>query len=134
MSSAESALQQAVYAALASDGGLSAMIGADGVHDRQLTKTDMPYVLIREMTASDIGADGDGMQEILLTLEAWSAGAGHAEVQSIAGQVRAVLDDAGLVLADGFSLISLYHRKTRIRRETKTRLHVAEMTFRAVVA
>lgn len=133
MSSAEGALQAAVYATLTGDAALTAIIGTDGVHDRLLNRTDMPYVLIREMTATDYGADGDGMQEILLVLEAWSARAGHAEAQALAGLVRSVLDDAALVLGDGFSLVSLLHRKTRVRREARTRLHYAEMIFRAVV-
>ncbi len=133
MTTAESALQKAVYAALSSDTSLAAIIGADGVHDRLLEKTDMPYVLIREMVAASYGTDGDGAQEITLTLEAWSASQGHAEAQEIAGLARAVLDDAALALEGGLALVSLFHRKTRIRREARTRLHHAEMTFRAVV-
>jgi hypothetical protein len=51
----------------------------------------------------------------------------------MAGLIRGILDDAALSLSDGFSLTSLFHRKTRTKRELKTGLHVAEMTFRAVV-
>ena len=133
MSSAEGALQTAIYAVLTGDAALTAIIGSDGVHDRLLNRTDMPYLIVGEMAASDYGTDGDGGQEIQIVIEAWSSGAGHAEAQDMAGLVRGLLDDAALTLGDGFTLVSLLHRKTRLRRETKTRLHYAEMTFRAVV-
>ncbi|MFD1327617.1 DUF3168 domain-containing protein [Mycoplana ramosa] len=61
----------------------------------------------------------------------WSKGGGHLEVQTIAAGVEALLHDAALTL-DGFHLVSLLHRSTRIAREGTKPLHKAEMRFRAV--
>lgn len=133
MSDPQSALCAAIHAALSSDAGLSAIIGAGGVHDRLLTKAAMPYVLIREVTSTEWGADGDGGLEHQIVIECWSAYAGHAEAQVMAGRIRDSLDNVALTLA-GVSLVSLFHVKTRTRREAKTGAHVAEMTFRAVTA
>ena len=44
---------------------------------------------------------------------------------------RLLLDDAALTL-QGHHLVGLQHLLTRSRREVKTRMHIAEMRFRAV--
>lgn len=131
MSDAQSAVSAAIFSALNANSELVALIGSDGIHDRLLNKAAMPYVLIRELTSTDWGADNDGGLEHQIVIEAWSAKAGHAEAQAMAGLIRSNLDNQALILS-GFTLINLTHTKTRTRREAKTETHVAEMSFRAV--
>lgn len=133
MSDAQSAVSAAIFSALQAKSELAALIGADGVHDRLLTKAAMPYVLIREISSTEWGADNDGGLEHQILIDAWSAKAGHAEAQAMAGLIRSSLDSQPLTLS-GFTLINLTHTKTRTRREVKTDAHVAEMIFRAVTA
>lgn len=131
MSDAQSALSAAIRSALLADAGLLAIIGADGAHDRLLTKAAMPYVVLREIVSTEWGTDDDGGLEHQLFIDCWSGQPGHRQAETMAGLIRARLDNRPLTLA-GFSLIGLYHVRTRTRREAKTDAHVAEMTFRAV--
>jgi hypothetical protein len=133
MSDAQTALSAAICGALTAKAELVAIIGTNGVHDRLLTKVAMPYVVIREVISTEWGADNDGGLEHQILIDVWSNYAGHKQAQAIAGLVRDVLDNKPLSLS-GFTLVSLFHTKTRVRREAKTDAHVAEMVFRAVTA
>jgi hypothetical protein len=131
MSDAQSAVSAAIFTALTTNSELAALIGANGIHDRLLNKAAMPYVLIREISSTEWGADNDGGLEHQIVIEAWSSKAGHAEAQAMAGLIRSSLNNQALSLT-GFTLVNLTHTKTRTRREAKTDAHVAEMAFRAV--
>lgn len=132
MTDPQSALSTSIVAALNDNAALAAIIGANAVHDRLLTRAAMPYVVLREITSTEWGADNDGGLEHQIALDAWSSTSGHREAQAIAGLIRQSLDNARLTLAGGVTLVSLLHVKTRTRREAKTDAHVAEMVFRAV--
>ena len=132
MTDPQSALSAAIVAALNANAALTAIIGANAVHDRLLTRATMPYVVLREITSTEWGSDNDGGLEHLISLDAWSSSPGHREAQAIAGLLRQSLDNARLTLASGVTLVSLLHVKTRTRREAKTDAHVAETVFRAV--
>ena len=132
MTDPQSALAAAIVAALNANAAMTATIGPKAIHDRLLTKAAMPYVVLRDITSTEWGADNDGGLEHQVSLDAWSSLAGHREAQAIAGIIRASLDNARLNLSGGVTLISLLHVKTRTRREPKTDAHVAEMVFRAV--
>jgi len=123
------ALMKAIYAKLTGDAELRTLVGADGVRDRMLARTELPCIVFGELDSRD--ADGETLQVHLITLEVWSLADGRREAQAIAGRVRALLHDAALAL-EGALLVSLLHRDTRTRREAKTRFHLAEMRFRAV--
>ncbi|MCD2172028.1 DUF3168 domain-containing protein [Rhizobium sp. C4] len=132
MTDAQSALSAAIVSALNANAALTAIIGANAIHDRLLTKAAMPYVVLREITSSEWGADNDGGLEHQIALDAWSSRPGHREAETMAGLIRQSLDNAQLTLTGGVTLVSLLHVKTRTRREAKTDAHVAEMVFRAV--
>ncbi|HWU62289.1 MAG TPA: DUF3168 domain-containing protein [Ensifer sp.] len=132
MTDPQSALSSAIVSALNANAALIAIVGPNAIHDRLLTKAAMPYVVLREITSTEWGADNDGGLEHQISLDAWSATPGHREAETIAGLIRQSLDNARLTLAGGVALISLLHVKTRTRREVKTDAHVAEMVFRAV--
>ncbi|CAN7643826.1 DUF3168 domain-containing protein [Rhizobium sp. LjRoot30] len=128
---AANALLQAVTARLLGDADLVELIGADGIHDRLLTRIPMPYVVIAGLQSDDFSTSTEAGEEHLLTLEIWSSGQGQREAQVIAGHVHRLLHDAALSLV-GAVLVSLLHRSTRARRVQKTRAHGVEMVFRAV--
>lgn len=134
MTDPQSALSAALVAALNANAALTAIIGPNAIHDRLLTKAAMPYIVLRDISSTEWGADNDGGLEHQISLDAWSSTSGHREAQTLAGLIREALDNASLTLAAGVSLVSLLHVKTRTRREAKTDAHVAEMVFRAVTA
>lgn len=129
--SAASALQRAIHERLSGDAALTALIGADGVCDRLLDRQRMPLVVIEAIESRDLSTSTESGEDHLVTLVAWSKAGGHLEVQTIAARVRAVLHDATLTL-DGFHLVSLLHRSTRIARDGAKPIHKAQMRFRAV--
>lgn len=128
MAGSANALQTAIYARLAGDSALTALIGTSSVFDRRVTGKPMPYVVLSEIVTNDAGPDAE---EHLVTIEVWSDGDGRRQGQEIAARVKVLLQDAVLSLT-GFTLVSLMHRSTRTRREAKTKAHVAQMVWRAV--
>ena len=131
MSSAVNELLAAIQALLTGDAGLAALIGTGGMRDRRAIGLDLPALVLGAVEARDFSTASEAGLEILLVLEAWSA-EGRREAEAIGEAVRHLLDDAGLTLV-GRALVSLRHRRTVSRRETKTGFFVAELTFRAVV-
>jgi len=125
------ALQTAVVERLASDSDVLAIIGADRIFDRQITRAEPPYLVLGEMTTTDFSAgDSDG-SEHRFEIEAWTKQNGRKQAVELAGAVRAALHDADLPL-EGAALINLRHERTVSRRAPKTALHVARLRFRAV--
>jgi hypothetical protein len=124
-------LLQAAHTRLSGDASLAELIGPDGIHDRLLSRPAMPCLVISELRTDDFSTATETSEEHLLVIEAWSAEQGQRQVQAIADRVRQLLHDAALPLA-GVALVSLLFRSVRVRREPKSRCHVAEMRFRAV--
>lgn len=129
--SAAAALQKAIYETLSGDVALTAMIGSDGVHDHLQTRSHRPCVSIAGLESRDASTASEAGEEHLFTLEVHTGEGGNRAAQEISARVRVLLDNADLEL-DGFALVSLFHRRTRIGRDAKARGHVAEMVFRAV--
>ena len=131
MSSATSSLQKAIWQKLSSDPALTAKIGAGGVVDRVMPKRAFPYLVIGEIITSDWSTSTEPGEEHFITIEIWSDKDGHVEAQALAGQVRDLLHNQPLTLV-GAVLVNLLHLSTRIRREPRSRAHVAVVQLRAV--
>ena len=130
MSAAE-ALQKAIYERLAGDAELLLLLGDGGVRDHLYTGSHRPGVWIVSLESRDASTASEAGEEHLVTLAVRAGEGGNRAAQEIAARVRVLLDDAPLDIA-GFSLVSLFHRRTRIGRDAKVKGHVAEMVFRAV--
>lgn len=131
MSSAMSALQKAIWQKLSSDTSLTAKIGVGGVADRLLPKRALPMVIIADILTQDWSTSTEPGEEHVITLDIWSDKDGHAEAQALAEMVRDLLHNQPLTLT-GAKLVNLQHLSTRIRREMKSRAHVASVQLRAV--
>lgn len=129
--SASAALQKAIYQRLQGDAGMVALVGADGVRDHVVAGDRRPFVGIASIDSRDFSTASEAGEEHLVTLEVRGGEGGHRGVQEIAARVQVLLDDAALVL-DGFALVGVFHRHTRVGRDAKARGHLAEMVFRAV--
>lgn len=129
--SAAAALQKAIFERLAGDAALTALLGDGGVRDHLQTGSHRPGVSIVSLESRDASTASEAGEEHLVTLAVRTGEGGNRAAQEIAARVRALLDDAALDLA-GFSLVSLFHRRTRTGRDAKAKGHVAEMVFRAV--
>ncbi|WP_160005464.1 DUF3168 domain-containing protein [Rhizobium sp. 18055] len=129
--SAANELLTAICARLAADAELTALIGADGIRDRLVSGRKLPSIVIGDWTVSDYSTATEQSDEHRLTLEIWTDAAGRRQTEIIAARLHALLHDRALDL-EGHHLVSLLYLLTQTRREPKTRLHVAEMRFRAV--
>ncbi len=129
--SAAAALQKAIFEALKSDAALTALIGDGGVRDHLETGSHRPGIWIVSLESRDASTASEAGEEHLVTLAVRTGEGGNRAAQEIAARVRVLLDDAPLDLA-GFSLVSLFQRRTRIGRDAKAKGHAAEMVFRAV--
>ncbi|MGG7518514.1 DUF3168 domain-containing protein [Allorhizobium undicola] len=132
MSAAVNELLAAVTARLEADVALVGLIGTGRICDRRLPRGREPYVMLGEVECEDMSSDDDGLIVCHLTLTAWAA-EGRRQVEAIAARIRAVLDDAALVLPTAVA-VSLLHEKTASRREEKSALYRADIQFRSLLA
>lgn len=129
--SAANALLKAIHERLAADAALAALTGGQVLIDRLAEPATLPLIALGEMDTRDFSTATEGGEEHLFSLVVWSQAEGRREAETIAAAVKALLHDAGLTL-DGAVLVSLFHLKTRTRREPKSRRFTAELAFRAV--
>lgn len=123
---ADLALQRAIYARLAADETLAALVGGR-IHDNVPGDADMPY-----LTLGDNDTRGwPGGTEHRLTLNTFTRGTGRAEVKAIIGAVNAALHDAALAL-EGHALVNLRFLDATTRRERDGETWRGTIRFRAV--
>jgi len=131
MASAGWALQQAIFAALTADAGLLALLGGARVYDDVPTRAEFPYVTFAQSTERDWSTGSDDGAEHVLSLHVWSRAGGRKEALLIMGQMRAILNDAALVLS-GFRLVHLRHEFSDVRRDPDGETWHGIVRFRAV--
>jgi hypothetical protein len=129
--SAANELLTAIHARLSADAELMSLIGPDGIRDRLVSGKALPCIVIGEIVTNDYSTATESGGEHFFALEIWAETGGRKLAETIAERLHGLLDDASLVLA-AHRLVSLQHRTTRSMRDSRTRLHVAEMRFRAV--
>lgn len=129
--SAVNALLKAIHARLSGDGDLVTMTGGRVMLDRLAERTPLPLIALGQMESRDASTSTEPAAEHLFSLDVWSDAEGRREAEAIAGRLHALLDDAALTL-EGATLVSLFHLKTRTRREAKSGRFVVELSFRAV--
>jgi hypothetical protein len=129
MSDTFNTVQKAVFQRLTAEADLIALVGADGVFDHRRAGRAMPYLLLAK---SEMKPLTDGVEEHLLTLEAWSQATGRAETQVIAGVAARALDGADLAL-EGGGLARLALKSSATRRKEGSGAVMVEIVVRAVV-
>ncbi len=130
MTSAALALQKAVYAALAADDGVGALIG-DRIYDGAPRNAVFPYLTIGQTTQTDWSTGTEDGTEHRLTLDVWSRQGGKSECHAIADTIRVALHDAALAL-DGHALVNLRFETADIARDPDGITFHGRLRFRAV--
>ena len=129
--SASWALQQAIYAALTMDDGVSEAL--DGrVFDTPPRAASFPYCVIGDDVASDWSTATEKGSEHALTVHVWSRADGQMQAKLAAEAVRDALDGAELAIT-GQVLIALSHLATEHARESDGETVHALLRFRAVL-
>lgn len=131
MAGAAWALQQAIFAALTADSGLTALLGGARIYDVVPTRAVFPYVTFAQTAERDWSTGGAEGSEHVVTLHVWSRGAGRKEALDIVGAVRPVLHDQTLSLS-GHQLVNMRHERSEVRRDTDGETYHGLVRFRAV--
>ena len=130
--SAAGALQEAVFARLSGDAGLTGLLGGLYIFDGPPRNAAAPYVHLGELDARDWSTGSDTGWEIRFALVVWSREAGRSQGLAVADRARALLEDANLTIS-GFRLVSLRHLSTETARAEKPEGRRVVVRFRAVV-
>jgi hypothetical protein len=131
MPSASWSLQQAVYAAITTDPGILALVGAARLFDDVPQGTPYPYITLGQSTSRDWSTGSDGGEEHILTLHVWSRAGGRRETHEIMGALRSALHDRTLAVA-GHRLVNLRHELSEARREPDGDTYHGIVRLRAV--
>ncbi len=116
MSSSSWALQQSIFAALAADATLVALLGGPRVYDDVPQASAFPYLTFGHSLVRDWSTGSEDGSEHVVTLHVWSQEKGKKEAHEIMGAVRTALHDQALSLA-GHRLVNLRHELSEARRE-----------------
>ena len=124
-------LFEALFATLAADATLSALIGAGHVHDHVKPGAPCPYVVIGDVTAADVSGALVDAQEHTITVHCWSETPSTLQVKQMIAAVRGALHQASLTLTAGQcrNLRCEYHETLR---DPDGITHHGVMRFRAV--
>jgi hypothetical protein len=109
-------LQQSIFAALAADAALTAVLGAGRIFDDVPQGTALPYVTLGQATLRDASTATEDGTEHVVTVHVWSDARGKKETHAILAAIRAALHDAPPALA-GHRLVNLRHELSEVRRE-----------------
>lgn len=131
MSSPGWELQKAIYAELAADSALTALLGGERIYDDVPRGAAFPYVTFGPSTTRDWSTGTETGAEHLITLRAWSKGGGQKEVHILLEAVRAALHEAPLTVA-GHRLVSIRHELSDTLRSADGESYQGIARFRAV--
>ncbi len=131
MASDTQLLQQAVFAHLAGDMALTALLGDVKVHDRPPAGAAMPYVTLGMTRAFDAGTASEKAQEHLFTLHAWSGAGGRKETMGILEATRLRMESLPAVNGT-VRIVSLQAQGEDIVHYPDLRAYHGTLRFRAV--
>jgi Protein of unknown function (DUF3168) len=124
-------LQQSIFAALAADAALTALIGPGRILDDVPQGTALPYVTLGQTTLRDASTATEDGAEHTVTIHVWSDGSGKKETHAILATIRAALHDQPLALT-GHRLVNLRHELSEVRRDPDGATIHGRARFRAL--
>lgn len=127
MTSALWPLQRAVYARLAADGPLNALVS--GVYDEVPEDVPFPYLTIGSITEQVDDAHNQRGLAADVTLDVWSRYRGWAEAAQVLAAADVVLDRQPLTV-DGFKDVSIAHEQHTELRDPDPAIRHISVTYR----
>lgn len=127
---AQPAFQQAVYARLAGDATLSALI--TGVFDEVTTEGRPPYVVIADFLENSSEAhDRDGV-DLTFRVDVWSVYRGYKEAATINKEIVRLLHRPAVPLAvTGFQNVSIFNESHQFMRDSDPDLRRCMTRYRS---
>jgi hypothetical protein len=124
------ALQKAVYAALAADAAVGALI-ADRIYDAPPRDATFPYLSFGAASLADWSTGSEDGAEHRFMLSAWSREAGKSESYRVLEAAKTALHGTNLAL-DGHALVNLRFETGAVARDPDGITWHGVMRFRAV--
>ncbi|NJL50938.1 MAG: DUF3168 domain-containing protein [Blastochloris sp.] len=124
-------LRAAIFAALANDAALAAMLGGAKVYDEPPKTLDFPFVTLGEAEMRDNSTMTEPGEETTLTLNVYSRQGGHREAHAVVGAVMEALVDAELAVP-GHHLANLRVATADVRRDADGRTYRGRIRLSAV--
>jgi hypothetical protein len=124
-------LRAAIFAALANDAALAAMLGGAKIYDEPPKTLDYPFVTLGEAEMADASTMTEPGAETTLTLNVYSRQGGHREAHAVVGAVMEALIDAPLTVP-GHHLANLRVAAADVRRDADGRTYRGRIRLRAV--
>jgi hypothetical protein len=131
MSAASWALQQAIFATLASSSAVTDAVG-DRIYDAVPRGSAFPYIVIGDDHETDWSTATEPGSAHALTIHIWSRAQGRRETRLAAEAVADALNGAALAI-DGHTLIDLRWLESESLRESDGETVHAQLRFRAVL-
>lgn len=132
MSDASFALQSAIYAALAADPGVKAVLGdPPRLYDDVPRKAAFPYVTLGEGVLEPWDTASERGFQHTLSFHVWSRYGGRKEAKAVLQALYAVLHGGALALS-GHALVSLSFERADIFRDADGETYHAVARYRAV--
>jgi len=125
------ALQREVYATLANDTAVAALLGGARIFDDVPQDTPFPFITLGTASVSDWSTGTESGLEHRLDVHVWSRYAGKRQAYEVIDAVRAVLHDAALSL-NGAQLVNLRCQSFEVRRDDDGETYHGVARFRAV--
>lgn len=132
MSNGGWALRQAIYAAIAADAGVKALIGDPArIYDDVAADAIFPFVTLGDGDVRAWSTKDETGSEHTITLHAWSRYEGHKECQQILEALQDALHDASLSVT-GHVLVNLRSVSSGVIRDPDGATTHGVIRFRAV--
>lgn len=125
-------LQKAIHSALASDLGLTTLLGGAKIYDATPPNVAFPYISFGRTSMFDWSTGTEIGTEQLFTIHIWSKQRGKSEALEIMDQVQSIVGENELSL-DSFALVNLRQEFAEARYDEDLLVHHAMLRYRAVM-
>jgi hypothetical protein len=125
-------LQKALFAALAGDASLVALLGGANIFDNPPDHAPFPCVTFGKTSVYDWSTDTETGSEHFVTLNIWSKAAGRKETLAVVGAVRACLLETPPAL-ESRHLVGLAFESMEASHDEELSLHHGSLRLRAVI-
>lgn len=131
MIAAAADLQKAIFAALGTEGALTAMLGGVKIFDHAPANVHFPYVTFGMTGIYDWSTATESGAEQLFTLHVWSKTQGKKETLEIMEAIRARLDEP--LSLEIHHLVALRLEYSEARYDEDLLIHHGLLRFRAII-
>lgn len=131
--SASLTVQKAIRARLVASSGVTALVSADSILDRNARPAPDPSIIIGEGQSIDDGRIARNVERVYSTVDIWKKEIGLTGVSAIAGEIRSAIHSARLSFDAGFHCADCFVSSIRFLRDPDGETAHAVLTVETLV-